>query len=99
MFAAHPPRRTSRSSTRKDSAILSSCSTTKESANRPGKDIRWSVATEPVTAMGTGTPYRRLRPRGFRQGLVERVSAGAGAGGGRVVDGEALLLDRVDEVD
>jgi len=36
---------------------LSSWSTTSESAKRPGKDIRWSVATEPVTAMGTGTHY------------------------------------------
>src|SRR4051794_4953961 len=31
--------------------------------------------------------------------LVERVAAGARARGVRVVDGEALLLDRVDEVD
>ena len=31
--------------------------------------------------------------------LVEGVAAGAGAGGVRVVDGEALLLDRVDEID
>src|SRR5690606_27414468 len=31
--------------------------------------------------------------------LVERVATGARAGGVRVVDGEALLLDRVDEVD
>src|SRR4051812_27228442 len=30
---------------------------------------------------------------------VERVAAGAGSGGVRVVDGEALLLDGVDEVD
>ncbi len=34
-----------------------------------------------------------------RGGSVERVAAGAGAGGVRVVDGEALLLDGVDEVD
>ena len=31
--------------------------------------------------------------------LVERVATGAGAAGVRVVDGETLLLDRVDEVD
>ena len=34
-----------------------------------------------------------------RQASVERVAAGARAGGVRVVDGEALLLDGVDEVD
>src|SRR3954454_15907689 len=33
------------------------------------------------------------------RGLAERVAAGAGAGRVRVVDREALLLDRVDEVD
>src|SRR3954452_7982737 len=54
MFAAMPPRRTSRSSTRKDSEILSSWSTTKESVKRPSKVIRWSVAIDPVTAMRTG---------------------------------------------
>src|SRR6478609_5601106 len=32
-------------------------------------------------------------------GSAEGVAAGAGAGGVRVVDGEALLLDGVDEVD
>ena len=37
MLAATPPRRISRSSTRKDSEILSSCSTTRESANLPWK--------------------------------------------------------------
>src|SRR4051794_41949005 len=56
MFAAQPPRRTSRSSTRNDSAILSSWSTTRESANRPGKVIRWSVAMEPVTSSDTRGP-------------------------------------------
>ena len=53
MLAAMPPRRTSRSSTRNDSEILSSWSTTSESVNRPSKVIRWSVAIEPVTAMRT----------------------------------------------
>ena len=53
MLAAQPPRRTSRSSTRKDSAILSSWSTTSESENLPGNDIRWSVAMEPVTSSDT----------------------------------------------
>src|SRR5690349_13551542 len=33
------------------------------------------------------------------EGSVERIAAGAGAGGVRVVDREALLLDGVDEVD
>ena len=53
MFAATPPRRMSRSSTRNDSETLSSLSATSESENRPGKVIRWSVAIEPVTAMRT----------------------------------------------
>ena len=53
MFAATPPRRTSRSSTRNDSETLSSLSATSESANRPGKVMRWSVAIDPVTAMRT----------------------------------------------
>src|SRR4051812_36750385 len=34
-----------------------------------------------------------------RRGSVERVAAGAGAGGVRVVDGEALGVDPVSEVD
>ena len=55
MLAATPPRRTSRSSTRNDSEILSSWSTTRESVNRPSKVIRWSVAIEPVTAMRTSS--------------------------------------------
>ena len=67
MLAATPPRRTSRSSTRKDREILSSCSTTSESANRPVKVIRWSVAMDPVTAIlhrtatyrGIGVTVRR----------------------------------------
>src|SRR5271168_3148820 len=36
---------------------------------------------------------------GADRASVEGVAAGAGAGGVRVVDGEALLLDGVDEVD
>src|SRR6476620_2973195 len=41
-----------------------------------------------------------LTRRGRRGGgSVKRVSTGAGAGGVRVVDREALLLDGVDEVD
>src|SRR6516225_7453892 len=42
---------------------------------------------------GTKTAGHKLRAS------VERVAAGAGPRGVRVVDGEALLLDRVDEVD
>ena len=53
MLAAHPPRRTSRSSTRNDTDSLSSWSTTRLSANLPGKDIRWSVAMDPATRMDT----------------------------------------------
>src|SRR3954464_8186861 len=43
-------------------------------------------------------PERSPR-RTQRWGLVERVPAGAGAAGVGVVDREALLLDRVHEVD
>src|SRR5919205_4469324 len=42
---------------------------------------------------------RRAPSRGRGPFSVEAVAAGAGAGGVRVVDREALLLDRVDEVD
>src|SRR5882762_9076122 len=48
----------------------------------------------PLTATGT---LRHLT--GTRSGSVEGVPTGAGARGVRVVDREALLLDRVDEVD
>src|SRR4051794_3461580 len=51
MFAATPPRRMSRLFTRKDSETFSNCSATNWSLNRPAKDIRWSVAIDPVTAM------------------------------------------------
>src|SRR4051794_11750507 len=54
MFAATPPRRTSRSSARNDRDTLSSCSTTRLSRNLPLKVIRWSVAMEPVMAICTG---------------------------------------------
>ncbi len=53
MLAATPPRRMSRSSTRKLSETLSRASAISESANRPGKVMRWSVAIEPVTQMRT----------------------------------------------
>ena len=53
MLAAHPPRLTSRSVTRNDSATRSSLSATSESANLPGKVIRWSVAMDPVTMRDT----------------------------------------------
>ena len=59
MLAATPPRRTSSSSTRNDSEILSSLSRTIESANRPGNVMRWSVAIEPVMTirMAWVTPW------------------------------------------
>src|SRR5688500_15876919 len=53
MLAAHPPRRTSRSSTRNETDSLSSWSTTRESENLPGKLIRWSVAMEPAISRDT----------------------------------------------
>ena len=53
MLAATPPRRISSSSARKESEILSSCSTTRESRKRPRKVMRWSVAMDPVTAIFT----------------------------------------------
>ena len=61
MFAPDPPRRIARSSTRKLSEIRSSWSTTSWSANFPGKCMRWSVAMEPVTAMGTSGDPSGLR--------------------------------------
>src|SRR5690349_9846810 len=42
---------------------------------------------------------RTCRGRPVSTESVERVAASAGAGGVRVVDGETLLLDGVDEVD
>src|SRR5271155_5051463 len=42
---------------------------------------------------------RRVSTSCADRASVEGVAAGAGAGGVRVVDGEALLLDGVDEVD
>src|SRR5918998_6138080 len=107
MFPATPPGRITMSSTRKLSESRSSCSRTIWSANRPGKCISWSVAMDPVTAIGTGSnptdakdPGRGVRPGSFAEPRsVERVAAGAGATRVRVVDREALLLDAVDEVD
>src|SRR5919112_566059 len=112
MLPATPPGRITMSSTRKLSESRSSCSRTIWSANRPGKCINWSVAMDPVTAIGTGshptdarTPAERSgrgpsrKPRSADQDSVERVAAGAGAARVRVVDREALLLDAVDEVD
>src|SRR6478735_7490948 len=70
--------------------------------------MRWSVAMEPVTAMGTSAELSWLRtekPRSRRvigasgPSSVEAVAAGAGTARVRVVDREALLLDGVDEVD
>src|SRR5271166_2599757 len=91
MLAATPPRRMASSSTRNDSETLSSLSAISWSVNLPGNVIKWSVAIDPVTAMRTvATP---------RPASVERIAAGAGARRVRVVDREALLLDRVHEVD
>src|SRR4051812_24083356 len=61
MFAATPPRRMSRSSTRNDSETLSSWSGSSWSANRPGKLIRWSVAIDPVTSTRIRENYRSVR--------------------------------------
>src|SRR3954447_7994349 len=59
MLGATPPRRISRSSTRNETEILSSCSTTRESLNSPAKDIRWSVAMEPQISRDTPGTLRR----------------------------------------
>jgi hypothetical protein len=64
MFAATPPRRISNSSERKLTEILWSCSTTSESANRPSKVIKWSVAMDPVIAIRTAATYRLPRRHG-----------------------------------
>src|SRR4051794_25016205 len=109
MFGATPPRRTTRSSTRNDSETRSNWSGSSESVNRPGKCMRWSVAMDPATMIGTQAGYRPTgRPpttagAGGRLSVsgpsVERVAAGAGVLRIRVVDREALLLDGVHEVD
>ena len=120
MLAATPPRRTSRSSTRNDSEILSSCSTTQRvgEAAREGHqvvgrdgtgdgDLHAATRTRrtsgpptdaerPAVRGGRGPPGGRSRRAG---GSAEGVAAGAGAAGVGVVDGEALLLDGVGEVD
>src|SRR5260370_17241034 len=80
-----------RSSTRKESETLSSFSAMSWSVNLPGNVIRWSVEIDPVTAMRTVAKPGRAS--------VEGVAAGAGTRRIRVVDREALLLDRVREVD
>src|SRR5690349_11026392 len=111
MFAATPPRRISSSSARKESEILSSCSTTRESRKRPRKVMRWSVAMDPVTAIFTprnlpaetspghiGRISDRYDPDPVSRS-AEAVTAGARAARVGVVDREALLLDRVGEVD
>ena len=51
MFAPVPPRRTSSPLARNDSDTLLSCSASSESANRPSKVNRWSVAMDPATAV------------------------------------------------
>ena len=77
MFAAQPPRRTSRSSTRNETDSLSSCSTTSESENLPGKDIRWSVAMDPVMSSGhAAEDYLRVQLGStsgsqYRRGMTE----------------------------
>ena len=79
----------------------------------PGKCIRWSVAIEPADEDGHGRHgtqcaatdaelrplSRQPRPEPVARLAAEGVAAGAAAAGVRVVDGEALLLDRVGEVD
>src|SRR3954470_8241914 len=107
MLPATPPRLMTRWSTRKDSETRSIWSARSWSANRPGKWVRWSVAMDPVTAIGTlrqptggltptvpAVTYRS-RPGLRLKSLIERVAAGAAAARVRVVDGESLLLDRV----
>src|SRR4051794_2692314 len=99
MLAAQPPRRTSRSSTRNESAILSSWSTTRESANLPGKVIRWSVAMEPVTSSGTAwssrvgsgqRPVTTLRaPRDYRRRSTRAKPRPAGRARARPRPGNA----------
>ncbi|SKV25718.1 Uncharacterised protein [Mycobacteroides abscessus subsp. abscessus] len=61
MFPATPPRRISRSSTRKLRDTFCRCSTNSCSENLPGKFMRWSVAMDPVTMMDTRETLRRIR--------------------------------------
>src|SRR5215469_3625132 len=65
--------------------------------SRPGAAATAGTTMTPVTARRItklGSPGRAPG-----RASVERIPAGAGPGGVRVVDGEALLLDRVHEVD
>ena len=82
MLAATPPRRTCRSSARNESEILSSCSTTRESAKQPveghevvgrdGTGDRDLHGTEPTPDMHDGVTSRPgtrpVRPGGLRAG-------------------------------
>ena len=70
MFAATPPRRICKSSTKNDSDTLCNWSAINESLNRPGKVIKWSVATDPVIAMRTiGEPNKKIHPYRGRGGF------------------------------
>src|SRR5699024_11186186 len=68
MFAATPPRRISSVCARKLTEILSSWSTTSESAKRPEKVMRWSVAMDPAMAMDTRVTIQTpsVRDRTYR---------------------------------
>src|SRR5699024_7045502 len=68
--------------------------------NRPARYERrtWVCVAVYDTARRSSGPSE-VAPSVGRSRSVERVAAGAGTAGVRVVDGEALLLDRVGEVD
>src|SRR5699024_11188598 len=68
--------------------------------NRPARYERrtWVCVAVYDTARRSSRSIRSGSSVG-RSRSVERVAAGAGTAGVRVVDGEALLLDRVGEVD
>src|SRR5699024_6155574 len=72
-------------------------------------DRKHQVVRSPSPATGSYRAHEAVHGQRWRAAhqpgslrstfLVERVTAGAGAGGVGVVDGEALLFDAVDEID
>src|SRR6478735_11611028 len=63
----------------------------------PAARYRWWPSCCSQTTRSSSAPTCSAAAEPGRS--VERIAAGAGAGGVRVVDREALLLDGVDEVD
>jgi hypothetical protein len=61
IFAAHPPRRISSESTRKDRETEVKAPSTRESLNLPSKVIKWSLPTDPATPILMSAGYLMKR--------------------------------------